>query len=133
MAIVNYDYPFNPTCSKPLVSGKRLLDRWSVYFYYFHKGVRKQYKVSAGLNNKEDSLADRKGKAAIVQKSLIEKLATRELDTETGYFRKSASEGTMLSDLIKEYLETTRNLVVSHTYANYKTIFKSFLEYTISL
>ena len=62
MAKVNYDYPLNPTCTKPLIAGKNLSDRWFVYFYYQYGNMRKQYKVSAGLNNREDSLTIRKMK-----------------------------------------------------------------------
>ncbi|WP_256012676.1 tyrosine-type recombinase/integrase [Desertivirga xinjiangensis] len=128
MAKVNYDYPLNLTCNKPLISGKRLTDRWFVYFSYIYKGTRKQYKISSGLNDKEDTIATRQKKAAKVLNELDHLLRTKAFDQANNIFKKAPLEDASLSDLIDEYLSEVKTRVVYHTYANYCTIFKVFKE-----
>lgn len=130
MAKVNYDYSLNPTCSKPIIAGKLLTDRWFVYFYYLHNGTRKQHRITAGLNDKQDSLTVRKVKVSKVYDELVTKLESVRFDTANNSFTKPPLEAAIMTDLIDEYLEAVKLRVVYHTFANYSTIFKSFKEHT---
>lgn len=133
MAKINYDYPLNPLCTNPKICGKKLSDRWFVYTSYLINGKRKQYKDSSGLNDKSDTITIRRKKAELARQDLEKNLLTRILDIRTNSFLKNSSETLSLTELIPEYLNEIKPNLTSYSYANYNTVFKSFIQYTKNL
>jgi integrase len=126
MAKVNYDYPLNPDWTKPKIAGETLEDRWAVYAYYTINGNRKQYSVSSGLNDKEDTLEIRIAKAETARQNLIDNLLNRKYDDRTKSFLKTYSEAVMIQDLIEEYLLDIKPRITINTFKNYSTVFNKF-------
>ena len=74
-------YILNPHCRKPSFIGNKISDRWMVYFYYLDDdGKRKMFRDFKGLNEPNQSLANKKRK---VQELLAE------LDIKLKYLNKN--------------------------------------------
>ncbi len=126
MVKINNDYPLNPCCSKPSIAGKRMSRKWYVYFYYNLNGKRLQFKEYTGLNNKSDSLAQRKQRAVVMCDLLHQKLQQRTFNIITGSFENTAAEEDAVSELITEYLVIVRLKLTKETYRNYTTLLTQF-------
>lgn len=126
MVKINSDYPLNPCCSKPSIAGKRMSQKWYVYFYYNLNGKRLQFKEYSGLNNKSDGLAQRKQRAVIMCDLLHQKLQERTFNITTGQFENTAAESDTVAELISEYLVLIQLKVTKETYRNYTTLLTQF-------
>ena len=121
----NTEYPLNPECKSPAISGRKVTDKWYVYFFYYDGGERKQYRRFSGLNVAGQTLAQKKITARLLIDELDEQLRTRTFNKRSKTFDLTLSESSLANDLIDEYLIAIKPRVVYHTYANYNTAFKS--------
>lgn len=121
------EFPLNPTCRIPAILGKRLNDKWEVYFYYYHDNKRKTYRVSQGLNIPKQTITQKRKIAKEIIQHLTEQLNTCFFNPHTKSFQKLYSDISPITELVDEYLAFISPTVVYHTKANYETIFKQFL------
>lgn len=121
------EFPLNPTCKMPAVLGKRLNDKWEVYFYYYIDNKRKVYRISQGLNIPKQTITQKRKIAKDIVKQLTEQLNSSYFNLHTKSFQKLYSDISPISELVEEYLAFISPKVVYHTKANYETIFKQFL------
>lgn len=119
------EYPLNPDCKPPAVSGRKITDKWYVYFFYYENGLRKQYRRFSGLNVTGQSLSQKKHTAKLIIDELDELLRTRTFNKQSKTFDLTLTESSLVNDLIDKYLTVIKPRVVYHTYANYNTAFKS--------
>lgn len=122
-------YPLNLHCKKASFSGNKVSDRWMVYFYYIEKGQRKQYRSFKGLNEPNQSLANKKRKAHELLIELDNKLNTSIFDVKTKEFIPTTTDASLMRDLLDEYLAYKKENISSATYANYYSVFKAFKKF----
>ncbi|TZF85932.1 hypothetical protein FW774_02375 (plasmid) [Pedobacter sp. BS3] len=96
------DYALNPTCKTPNIVGKRLTDKWFVYFYYYVDSKRYLYRESRELNINGQSLAEKRKKANDIYDYLDSMLKTHRYDHQTKSFQYVITEGSLMADLIDQ-------------------------------
>ncbi|MDF3078030.1 MAG: tyrosine-type recombinase/integrase [Sphingobacteriaceae bacterium] len=119
-------YPLNPHCKPPLIAGKKLSDKWFVFFHYQMDGKRLMFRQFKGLNDPSQTITDRKKTANELVQKLDDQLKTHRFDTATKSFVPTVTESTLLAQLIDDYLLSVKDRLTKNTYANYTTVFSSF-------
>jgi len=132
MKTVKTEFPLNPNCRPPVVAGRKLSDKWYVYFFYYVDGKRNIFRHFKGLNELT-SLSERWTKANEIRVELEEKLKAYTFDPATKTFIVPVPDTQILQDLLDEYLKDVKSRVVYQTYINYSSVINNFKTHVTGL